>query len=379
MPVVFRVLLIVALWVLCWAVSRSMPHDAKPGFADAPPPPDHSAAPFFRTETINPEQGLPMVHVAALAQTPDGILHCVWYGGTAECRPDVNIYLAHKEPGGRWTEPVAILTRKQAEQDLGRPVQALGNALLIAERDGSLRLLFVTIAMGKWSGSQLNSCVSKDGGLSWSKAEHLTLSPLFNLSELVRNRPVPLRDGGWCVPIYQEFLGKFPELLWLGKDGSYRKTRIAGGCSVFQPSLVPTGEGSAVVLLRDYTRARKIQSSRSADGGKKWSVATPTTLPNPDAGISALPLRDGRILLAYNDSPKDRSDLSLALSGNGGTTWSKLASLQHEEGAAFAYPYLFRSADGLILLAYTWKGRELRLITFNEAWVNDQAARSGKP
>jgi hypothetical protein len=33
----------------------------------------------------------------------------------------------------------------------------------------------------------------------------------------------------------------------------------------------------------------------------------------------------------------------------------------------------------MIQLAYTWKGKELRLITFNEAWLNDQAARSLKP
>lgn len=33
----------------------------------------------------------------------------------------------------------------------------------------------------------------------------------------------------------------------------------------------------------------------------------------------------------------------------------------------------------MIQLAYTWKGRELRLISFNESWLNDQAARSGTP
>ncbi len=379
MSVALRALLIVILWVLCGVGIHSLPSGATPRFAEASPSQEKAASPVFLTEAINPDQGLPMVHVAALAKTPDGILHCVWYGGSAECRPDVKIYLSQKEPGGRWTQPVSIMTREQAERDLGRPVQGLGNALLIAGQDGALRLLFVTIAMGKWSGSQLNSSVSKDGGLTWSRAEHLTLSPFFNLSELVRNRPVPLHDGGWCVPIYQEFLGKFAELLWLSNEGVWRKSRIAGGCSVFQPSVVPTSADSAVSLMRDYTKARKIQISYTRDGGVSWSQATPTTLPNPDAGISGLPLGNNRILIAYNDSPKDRSDLSLALSSDGGRNWSKLVSLQHEEGASFAYPYLFPTSDGMIQLAYTWKGRELRLISFNESWLNDQAARSGKP
>jgi predicted neuraminidase len=379
MPVALRALLIVILWVLCGDGIRSLPSGSPNGFAESSLSEEKATTPVFLTETINPDQGLPMVHVAALAQSPDGILHSVWYGGSAECRPDVKIYFSQKEPGGRWTHPVTIMTRDQAEKDLDRPVQGLGNALLIAGQDGTVRLLFVTIAMGKWSGSQLNSCVSKDGGLTWSRAEHLTLSPFFNLSELVRNRAVPLHDDGWCVPIYQEFLGKFAELLWLSKDGVWRKSRIAGGCSVFQPSLVPTGGESALVLLRDYTTARKIQLSSTYDGGTEWSPTSLTTLPNPDAGISGLPLGNNRILVAYNDSTKDRSDLSLALSRDGGGSWSKLVSLLHEERASFAYPYLFRTSDGMIQLAYTWKSRELRLISFNEAWLNDQAARSLKP
>lgn len=379
MPVVLRVLLIAVLWALCWAGIRSLHPVPTPTFAVAPHAKEKTSSPVFLSETINPDQGLPMVHVAALAQTPDGILHCVWYGGSAECRPDVKIYLSQREPTGAWSVPRVIMTRDQAERDLARPVQGLGNALLIAEQDGSLRLLFVTIAMGKWSGSQLNSCISKDGGLTWSKAEHLTLSPFFNLSELVRNRPFPLGDGDWCVPVYQEFLGKFPELLWLGKDGCWRKSRIAGGCTSFQPSVVPLDSREGVALMRDYTPARRIHLARTDDGGVSWTKPVPTALPNPDAGISGLSLGGNRILMAFNDSSKDRSDLSLALSGDAGRSWSKLVSLQHEEGGSFAYPYLFRSADGLIRLAYTWKGRELRTITFNETWMSGQAALPGKP
>jgi len=181
---------------------------------------------------------------------------------------DVKIYLSQKEPAGPWTVPRAIMTRAQAEHDLGRPVQALGNALLLADRDGTLRLLFVTIAMGKWSGSQLDSSVSRDGGLTWSRAEHLTLSPFFNFSELVRNRPVPLQEGGWCVPVYQEFLGKFPELLWLAKDGSVRKSRIAGGCSTFQPSLVPTGWNRPLFFYATTPRPGKsISASLTMEAG----------------------------------------------------------------------------------------------------------------
>lgn len=374
MPFALRIPMILGLWVLCLGGIRSMHHGTEPGFAEFQPGKRPAVPALFFTETINPDQGLPMVHVAAAVQTGDGVLHCVWYGGSAECHPDVRIYLSQKESAGKWTAPRAIMTREQAERDLGRPVRAVGNALLVPERGDSLRLLFVTIAMGKWSGSQLNSCVSKDGGITWSRAERLTLSPFFNLSELVRNRPVTLLGGGWCVPVYQEFLGKFPELLWLGKDASLRKTRIAGGCTSFQPSLIPTGRRTAVAMMRDYTPARRIHLARSENSGLSWSRPAATSLPNPDAGISGLQLSDGSLLVAYNHSPENRTDLSLALSRDQGASWTRLVSLQREEKASFSYPYLMRQSDGLIRLAYTWKGRELRLITFNETWLDAQAA-----
>ena len=378
-----RLLAIAVLWLLCAPTVRLLRSPGPGGFSESvSPSASKDSAPFFSQETINPDQGLPMVHVAALSQSPDGILNAVWYGGTAECHPDVNIYLAQKGPSGSWTAPRVIMKREQAAQDLSRPVKALGNALLLAEPDGSLRLLFVTIAMGKWSGSQLNTCVSKDGSLTWSRAERLTLSPFFNFSELVRNRPVAQQNSGWCVPIYQEFLGKFPELIWLREEAErllYRKTRIAGGCSVFQPSLIPAGDASAVVLLRDYTDARKIHISNTYDGGLTWPFVTPTTLPNPDAGISGLRLSNGRLLVAFNDSPKDRSDLSLALSKDDGASWNRLVSLQQEENANFSYPYLLRQSDGVIALAYTWKSREIRCLTFNESWLGDQAPRPSHP
>ena len=47
--------------------------------------------------------------------------------------------------------------------------------------------------------------------------------------------------------------------------------------------------------------------------GLTWSRPAPTNLPNPDAGISGLKLSDGRLLVAYNDSISNRSNLALAV------------------------------------------------------------------
>jgi predicted neuraminidase len=375
-----RLFLVAVAAVLCWGAVHRMTPLRVGSFADqvGKSPDPAMAAPVFRNERINPDQNLPMVHVASLAETPDGILSAVWYGGTAECQPDVKIYLAQSEPGAGWTAPMVIMTREKAERDLGRPVKSLGNALLLANPDGSLRLLFVTIALGKWSGSQLNTCLSKDGGLTWSQAERLTLSPFFNFSELVRNRGISQAAGGWCVPIYQEFLGKFPELLWIGTSNgmmTYQKTRIAGGCSTFQPSLIPLNSEDAEVLLRDYTEARKIHFSSSHDGGLHWGGVSATDLPNPDAGISGLRLSDGRLLIAFNDSAKNRSNITLAIDSGHGDASKRIAVLEQEAGSVFSYPFLMRASDGMIRIAYTRKGKEIALSSFNEAWIRAQESK----
>jgi predicted neuraminidase len=381
MSIPARVLLVLLAGLFCWGVIRNVSPLKTGGFVTEQTG-RIDEKPFFNKELINPEQGLPMVHVASLAQMPDGIMAAVWYGGTAECQPDVKIYFSQQEPGAAWTAPRVIMTRERAEQDLRRPVKSLGNALLLANPAGSLQLLFVSIAMGKWSGSQLNTCHSKDGGLTWSRAERLTLSPFFNFSELVRNRAIAQQGGGWCVPIYQEFLGKFPELLWLGErkgELTYRKTRIAGGCSTFQPSLIPVSEEYAEVLLRDYTIARKIHFSSSYDGGLNWPFVTATELPNPDAGISGLQLSDGGLLVAFNDSAKDRSNLTLAIASKDRKTWRRIVALENEPDANFSYPFLMRSSDGMIRMAYTRRGKAIALTGFNEAWIRKQEATSITP
>jgi predicted neuraminidase len=331
---------------------------------------------FYQEEFINASQDLPFIHVASVTELVDHSLAALWYGGPYEHSPENQIYFA-KERDGVWQSPQIIMTSEQVEHDLARPIKCLGNPLMFPNPDGTLRLLFVTIAMGKWSGSQLNTSLSKDGGNSWSRVERLTLSPFFNLSELVRNRPVRTTDG-WCVPVYQEFLGKFPELLWLSERNgkiSYEKTRISGGCSTLQPSLIPLDARRAIILLRDYTKTKRIFISRSADAGLSWSKPEATNLPNPDSGISGIRLPDGRLLVTFNDATWGRSSLSLALSNDEGRSWKRIAIFENDNEKSFSYPYMMQSSDGIIHVTYSWDGRKVKEVKFNEAWVDGQEAK----
>ena len=385
MPLWIRWMFVVVMAILAGAVLRQECGDsiAKGFEVKTLTIPSKDSPPFFQEEIINKDQNLPFIHVCSLVELAGGELGALWYGGPYEYCHDNCIYYSSLNKGS-WATPRAIMTPEKIERDLGRPIRCLGNPLLLVNRNGSMRLLFVTIAMGRWSGAQINTCLSMDGGVSWSQVERLTLSPLCNFSELVRNRPLPLlpvtkgtapSGDSWCVPLYQELIGKFPELLWLKETGDgllLQKSRIAGGCATLQPSLVPLDKERAVALLRDWTQAKRIFISRTKDGGITWTAPIATSLPNPDAGISGIRLSDGNLIIAYNDSVILREKLSLAFSDDSGASWKNIFQLEHDPDACSSYPFLMRTSDGLIHMVYTHDGDDIKMLTINESWITAQ-------
>jgi predicted neuraminidase len=336
---------------------------------------------FEHEEFIEPAFKVPRVHVSSLCELPDGRLAAAWYAGSREGAKDVVIEFATRAPGatGTWSAPKPIVTRESAARDGNRYVKKVGNSLLFSGAEGQLYLLYVSIALGGWSGSSLNITKSPDGGQTWSAAQPLGLSPFFNISTLVKNGPAPLAGGGWAVPVYHEMLGKFPEVLWLEETRNgfkAAKTRVAGGRFAFQPSLVALNSQTALVFSRAAGELRKIYKSHTTDGGVTWSRAEAIELPNSNSGLDVLRLADGRLLLAFNDTPKNRENLKLAVSTGEGKTWQRAAVLEEQAGEEFSYPFLLQARDGTIHLTYTWKRVAIKHVSFNVAWLNGQLAKT---
>ncbi|OQX62993.1 MAG: hypothetical protein B5M55_07530 [Desulfococcus sp. 4484_242] len=334
--------------------------------------------PFIHREFISPAAKRGMVHVSSICELRQGGLAAAWYGGSREGGRDVSIFFSTKGPDeARWSRPQVVVDRASACRDLSRYVKKVGNPVLFSDAGGRLWLIYVTITVGGWSGSSLNMTWSDDGGETWSRSRRLTLSPFFNISELVRGRPVPMSNGGFAVPIYHECLGYFPEILWLrsgegGTEVCLKKSRMAAGGSFFQPSMVTFGPSHAVALYRSRGPARVIGRAITGDAGATWSRPEILSLPNPDSAVDALLLSDQRMLLAFNDSPAVRENLGLAVSRDLGRHWTRAATIESAPEAEFSYPYMIRTRDGRIHLVYTWDRKRIAHVVFNEAWVNAQ-------
>jgi predicted neuraminidase len=334
--------------------------------------------PMCREEFVSSPIATAFTHVSSLCELGDGRVAAVWCGGSREGAADVAVWFATRGPleSDKWSLPQPIVTRESAAQETFRFVRKIGNSLLIPEKDGRLSLLYVSVGVGGWSGSSLNLKQSLDGGRTWSPSRRLGLSPCFNVSELVKNNAQPLTDGGWAVPIYHETFGKFPELLWLPpRPGRAEpvKSRPFGGRTAFQPALVALDSQHALLLCRAAGSVPEIFITRTKDAGRHWTAPQPSGLPNPDSGLDAVRLSDGRLLLAFNDTTVGRDNLRLALSGDEGVTWHRARTLAEESGAEFSYPFLLQTSDGLVHVSFTWKRQNIRHVTFNRAWLDAQA------
>lgn len=317
-----------------------------------------------------------MSHVASICELADGTLVAAWYAGSREGARDVAIYLSTRGAAEtRWSLPRAIVTRDSAARDLNRHIKRVGNSVIFSDASDRLGLLFVTVSFAGWSGSSLNVTVSADKGVTWTPSERLTLSPFFNVAELVKNAPVALAGGGWVVPIHHELVGNFAELLWLRDiEGHVRatKSRLSAAQYGYQPAMTALAANRAVAFLRHDGVPGTVSVAQTDDSGRSWSSPLPLDLPNPDAGLAALRLNDGRLLLAFNDSPTGRENLRLAMSTDEGRTWTRVVTLPEEPGSHYSYPFLMQARTGEVHLVYAWQRKVIKHVTFNTAWLDER-------
>ncbi len=338
-----------------------------------------NSSPYFQSRLIEHSDPLGFVHCASICQSKSGKSICAWYGGSREGARDVQIWMssfsANSTADEVWSEPRSIMGFPRAAEDTNQFVRKVGNAVTFFDSNDRLWMIYVSIAMGGWATSSLNATYSDDHGATWAQSQRLWLSPLLNISQLVRCPPVFMKSGEIGLPIYNECAGIFPEMLWLQPTGgslTYHKSRICGGRDWLQPSVVPTGDQTAICYLRCLNESRRVGFATTNDAGLTWSTPATLELPNPNSAVCAVRLQDSGVLMALNYSTDSRDSLSLVYSANGVSQWKQVATLDQQPGEKFSYPSMIRGQDGLIHLVYSWQMKKIRHISLNDTWVTEQ-------
>ena len=312
-------------------------------------------SPIVQVEFIYDHAPFPEAHASTIVETPDGLV-AAWFGGTAEGKPDVGIWLARRDPTG-WSAP------KEVARSAGGHSLPAWNPVLFLPTHGPL-LLFYKIGPNpdRW---RALARTSPDNGRSWSDAVSLPEGMLGP----IRAKPVELTDGTLLAGSSTEDGG------WIVHMERYNGTGLASGAAwqktpplndprrfeAIQPTILVHSATRLQILCR--SRQHVITEAWSDDAGRSWTPMTATALPNPSAGIDSVRLADGRFLLAYNPTASGREQLAIAVSTDG-KTWRRAVTLEDAAGE-YSYPAMIQSHDGIVHVTYTWNRRRIRHVVID--------------
>ena len=303
----------------------------------------------------------PSSHASTIVELKDGSLLAAWFGGTDEGSPDVAIW-SSRHSGSGWSTPVELARE---------PKVPCWNPVLFHSRDGRLWFYY---KFGpnplEWAAARR---YSRDEGRTWSAVERLPAGILGP----IRARPLVLADGtivsGTSFEEYQmrtiwierstdngETWKKVGPILPAGQTGHGGEPDNGVRTGLIQPSVVSLGKGHLRLYARSTPDIARICVADSFDEGRRWTSARPLDVPNPNSGIDAVALRDGRIVLVYNDSTTERTPLNLAVSSDG-EHFKNFKVLESEPGE-YSYPAIIEDAKGDLDLTYTWNRKSIKYV-----------------
>lgn len=305
----------------------------------------------------------PSCHASTLVEPAAGELVAAWFGGTAEGKTDVAVWVSRRTTEG-WTTPFEVANGVQADGTrfpCWNPVLFQPRPLPGADANTAVPLMLfykVGPSPSRWWGMLRTS---SDRGKTWSDATRLPEGILGP----IKNKPVQLPSGEILSPTSTEHDGwrvHFERSADLGK--TWTKTApVNDGKEIgaIQPSIlfVRGADPAAPKLLAlGRTRQKRLFTITSEDLGKTWGTMSLSSLPNPNSGTDAVTLKDGRHLLIYNPTEKGRSPLHLALSPDA-QAWQQTIVFESEPGE-YSYPSMIQTADGRVHVVYTWKRQRVK-------------------
>ncbi len=315
-----------------------------------------SQAAVVSAELIFPLEAPPTpgCHASTIVETRDGRLLAAWFAGTDEGESDVGIWVSHLDKGA-WAKPVEVANGVMSPQKRF----PCWNPVLFQPKKGPLVLFFkVGPSPSQWWGEMITS---RDNGKTWQNRKRLDPQVVGP----IKDKPVQLRDGRILCPSSSENAG-WRIHLEVTKD--LENWTVIGPLNdpakigVIQPTILQYPGGRLQMLCR--TRGTGfISQCWSKDGGRTWDELTATELQNPNSGIDAVTLRDGRQLLVFNNTPKGRTPLNVALSSDG-KQWKVVSTLEDQPGE-YSYPAVIQAKDGRVHITYTYQRKSIKHVVLD--------------
>ncbi len=317
-------------------------------------------------------------HPVSIEELPNGDLYIAYHGGEAEYDRDTADFGARRRKGSeKWSPPKPIADT---------PNRGEGNAVIWQEPGGLTWLFYVTRYGDTWSDSIIKYKYSTDGAETWSDPEIIS----FEKGLLVRSQPLQLANGDFLLPIYhergtdKEHVGEESTSLFARFSKATKQwdltEEVHSRLGNIQPAVVQLDAKDLLAFCRrgggyGHVPDGFIVRTESHDGGLTWSPGANTKFPNPNSAVDLIKLRNGHLVMIYNDSfYGERMPLTMRVSTDNGTTWSHARNIVNKPGDTAAYPYIIETADGHIHGVYTSQERTvINHFDLEEADITDHA------
>jgi sialidase-1 len=203
---------------------------------------------------------------------------------------------------------------------------------------------------------------STDEGRTWSR-EHL-ITPLTRYQGMNNDHVIQLKSGRLLAPFFlcrghswKEDFYFHATVTYSDDNGRLWQTYgqmldVPGSpAGADEPGLVQLKDGRVLMIIR--TGRGKIYRSFSSDGGLRWTSPEPTDLASPPspASIARIP-STGDLLLIWNNSTRQRTPLTCALSQDEGKTWRHIKNLEDDPKGRFCYTSITFVKDRVLLTYY---------------------------
>jgi len=302
-----------------------------------------------------PEQGS---HASTLLELENSETLVAWYAG---------------DPGNN-----AIWSSRRVEEAWGKPEKLVDegpiahwNPVLFRDPRGDIHLFYRIGEAAERAKSRV--ITSTDGGHSWSDPVDI-VPGCDSLRGPSKNKVIVLDNGDWLAPssvIEDQTWGAVVDISENGGE-TWERSEVVPldreefeGRGAVQPTLWESAPGIVHMLLRSTSGL--VLRSDSGDGGRTWSPAYSTGIPNSESGIDLAVMENGELALVHNPVGKNRgkrTPLVVSLSEDNGLTWPYCYALEEDISDTpdveneFSYPAVIRSPEG-ISLTYTWKRRNI--------------------
>ncbi|MFN0170085.1 MAG: sialidase family protein [Bryobacteraceae bacterium] len=323
--------------------------------------------------------------IPSIARLASGKLICVWtFAGKSITR--LRLAGATSTDGGRsWSKP-RVLMDHEGSNDADPVLLVDGKRLFVYSATVNIP--------DKLDRSRVFMISSDDEGQTWSAPRQIQLPKKYTATMV--NNGLRLKDGTLLLPFgWDRWAEKGPPARTEGEmdlsSGVLRSTNgidwtAHGDLHIWEPKMTPgstnglcepavveLASGELLMLMRTGTSHH--YESRSRDRGLTWDAPKPSPLVghNTPTALWRLDQKPSEFIAIWNNSPDKRYPLSIAISPDGGKTYSKPKNVADGNGLQVSYPGIVQATDGTFVAVWQEQlaggGRDIRCARFTRDWV----------